>query len=81
MFFEHLINDPAEMAAEGADRLVVLFALCSLLLIVALRLRDRLSMTIQSSHHRGLCPCVNVLGCLGPLVLTATVVQRGHAQV
>ena len=78
---EHLVNDPREVSSESSNRLVVLFALGSFLFIVSLRLRHILSMTIQSDHHRCLCPGVDVLGGLGALILSRTVVQRGHAQI
>ena len=78
---KHLVNDAAEVASQGADRLIVLLSFASFLLVIPLRLRHVLSMTIERYHHRRLSTCVDMLGLFGPLIVALTIVQRGHPQV
>ncbi len=58
---EHLEDNAAEVPAEGADGLVVSFALGAFFFVVALRLRDPFAMVIDGDHHRRLGTGVNML--------------------
>src|SRR6266571_4603017 len=57
------------------------FALCSLLIVVTLRLWNKLAMPINGNHHRRLCTSVDVFRSLGSLLLPGTVVKSGHAKI
>lgn len=64
---EHLVDDPTEMPAERANRLIIRLALLAFLLVIALRLRDLLTMSIDRDHHCGLGARVDLLRRLPPV--------------
>ena len=57
---QHLEDDAAEVAAEGADGLIVRLAVGALIVVVALGLRDLFAMVVDGGHHGGLGPDIDM---------------------